>query len=106
MNKINKILVVAVSGIVIAAGKPSGEGTVPAYKPGQCLQDYRFHEPWHPEPQTKLIVRSGNYHYLVVPWLADVKRYGEPEEILIAIGNQFKRTLCPARYPDANLPQR
>ena len=51
-------------------------------------------------------MQSGNYHYLLVPWFKDEKKYGNPYEELIGVANQFKRTLCPARYPDANLPQR
>jgi hypothetical protein len=79
---------------------------LPRYKPGHCVQDYRYHEPWRNEPQILFIVRSGNYHYLLVPWFSDVKQYGHPFEELIPTVNQYKRTLCPAGYPEANLPKR
>ena len=94
------------AALALTLPAPASAGVLPAYKPGQCLQDYRFQEPWHPEPQIVLIVQSGNYHYLLVPWFKDEKKYGNPYEELIGVANQFKRTLCPARYPDANLPQR
>ena len=103
MNPIKVGLLAALLTTPAFAGGKNSD--LPRYKPGQCVQDYRGYEPWRDEPQTLLIVRSGNYHYLMVPWFKDVQQYGVPFEELISNINQYKRTLCPAKYPDANLPK-
>ena len=103
MNTFKVGLLAALLSTSAFAGSKNSD--LPKYKPGQCVQDYRDYEPWRDEPQIQLIVRSGNYHYLMVPWFEDVQQYGVPFEELISNVNQYKRTLCPAKYPDANLPK-
>lgn len=120
MNPIKVGLLAALLATPAFAGSKNSD--LPKYKPGQCVQDYRYYEPlrdepqtllivrsgnypWRDEPQILLIVRSGNYHYLMVAWFKDVQQYSAPFEELISNINQYKRTLCPAKYPDANLPK-
>jgi hypothetical protein len=78
----------------------------PKHKPGQCLQDYRFHEPWRAEPPIFLIVRSGNRHYLMTSWDSTTKKYEGQFEESFWVVDEFKLTPCPVARLDANPPQR